>query len=611
MVVTAAAFPAQEGEVSANVTIITREDIERQQAVTVSEILTQVPGLHVDESGARGGLSSVYIRGGDPNFTAIMIDGIPINDPTNARGGSVDLSSLTPENIERIEVVRGPASSLYGSDPMAGVINIVTRRGDKEGRYRFTLEGGSFGHARGVLDTSGSAEPVNYSLSLAYRRNDEQVDRDKFRLGNIGLNLDLLKFRNLSLRLTTQYSNASARAFPEGSGGPRFAILRDTERRDAQDFLTGLRVAHEISRQWQQDLSATFFSRNQSVDSPGVQSARDIFAIPPANFDTSYARYQFLWKSNYRFTSDWALAGGVQLTGEKGEREGFQDLSVFGAPDNIANDFAITRFTPAAFMETNVSATENLKATAGVRLDRPERFDSELSPKLGLLYHASSNTNLRLNVGRAFKLPSIHALGDPLIGDRNLKPESSLGGDFGIEQFLFESGQVVKLTYFYNKFSRLIDLDPELAQQGVFKLANLSTVETQGVEANVTIRRYKSLSAQAFFTYLHSDIKNSDQPLRNRPRFSGGIVLENELFDDRLVARMNLNAIGKKYDLQIPTTRRSTEAYLKADLAVTFSPNRSLRFFGVLANLTNAKYEDYVGFSAPGTNLRFGMTYRH
>jgi outer membrane receptor for ferrienterochelin and colicin len=109
VVVTAAAFPAQEAEVSANVTIITREEIERQQAVTVSEILTQVPGLHVDESGARGGLSSVYIRGGDPNFTAIMIDGIPINDPTNARGGSVDLSSLTPEHIERIEIVRGPA----------------------------------------------------------------------------------------------------------------------------------------------------------------------------------------------------------------------------------------------------------------------------------------------------------------------------------------------------------------------------------------------------------------------------------------------------------------------------------------------------------------------
>jgi vitamin B12 transporter len=117
MVVTAAAFPAQEGEISADITIITREEIERQQAVTVSEILTQVPGLHVDESGARGGLSSVYIRGGDPNFTAIMIDGVPINDPTNARGGSVDLSTLTPEHIERIEIVRGPASSLYGSDP--------------------------------------------------------------------------------------------------------------------------------------------------------------------------------------------------------------------------------------------------------------------------------------------------------------------------------------------------------------------------------------------------------------------------------------------------------------------------------------------------------------
>jgi vitamin B12 transporter len=610
MVVTAAAFPAQEGEISADITIITREEIERQQAVTVSEILTQVPGLHVDESGARGGLSSVYIRGGDPNFTAIMIDGVPINDPTNARGGSVDLSTLTPENIERIEIVRGPASSLYGSDPLAGVINIVTRRGDKESRYGFTLEAGSFGHARGVLGASGPAEPVNYSLSLAYRRNDEQVDRDKFRLGNIGLNLDLLKFHNFSLRWTSQYSTRSASAFPEGSGGPRFAILRDTERRDSRDLLTGLHLSHDINPQWQQNLSASIFYRTQSVDSPGVQSSPDVFAIPPANFDTTYTRSHFLWKSNYRFTTDWALAGGVQLTGEKGEREGFQDLRVLGAPDNMANDFAITRFTPAGFMETNVLATESLKATVGVRLDLPQKFDSELSPQLGLLYHASKKTKLRLNFGRAFKLPSIHALGDPLIGDRNLKPESSLGGGVGIEQFLFETGQVFKLTYFYNKFSRLIDLDPELAQQGVFKLANLSTVETQGIEANVTIRPYQSFSAKGFFTYLHSDIKDSDQPLRNRPRFSGGIVLENELFE-RLLVRMNFSAVGKKFDLQIPTARRSTEAYVKADLALTFAANRSWTILGVLANLTNSKYEDYVGFRAPGTNVTVGMTYRH
>jgi vitamin B12 transporter len=609
VVVTAAAFPAQEGEISANITIITSEEIERQQAVTVSEILTQVPGLHVDESGARGGLSSVYIRGGDPNFTSIMIDGIPINDPTNARGGSVDLSSLTPEHIERIEIVRGPASSLYGSDPMAGIINIVMRRGGKESRYGFTLEGGSFGHARGVLDAGGPAGPVNYSLSLAYRRNDEQVDRDKFRLGNVGLNLDLLKNHYFSLRLTSQYSATSARTFPEGSGGPRFAILRVTEIRDSRDLLTGLHFSHDINPQWQQNLSASIFYRTQSVDSPGVQSARDIFAIPPANFDTTYTRSQFLWKSNYRFTSDWALAGGVQLTGEKGEREGFQDLRVLGAPENMKNDFAIARFTPAAFMETNVSVGENLKGTAGVRLDFPEKFDSELSPKLGVLYHASTKTNLRLNFGRAFKLPSIHALGDPLIGDRNLRPESSLGGDVGIEQ-LFEPGQVLKVTYFYNRFSRLIDLDPELAQQGVFKLANLSTVETQGIETNVTIRPYESVNAKGYFTYLHSDIKNSDQPLRNRPRFFGGIALENKFFE-RLFVRMNLSAVGKKFDLQIPTARRSTEAYVRADLALTFSPNSSWSIFGVLANLTNAKYEDYVGFRAPGTNVRFGMSYRH
>jgi outer membrane receptor protein involved in Fe transport len=111
-----------------------------------------------------------------------MIDGIQSNDPTNSRGGSVNLSHLTPEHIEQIENLRGPASSLYGSDPMAGAINIITRRGGNEPKYSFMAEGGSFNYGRGVIQSSGPLKPFNYSFSLGFNRNDEQVKKDKSNL---------------------------------------------------------------------------------------------------------------------------------------------------------------------------------------------------------------------------------------------------------------------------------------------------------------------------------------------------------------------------------------------------------------------------------------------
>jgi vitamin B12 transporter len=606
VVVTASALPQRPEDTSASVTTIGKDEIRRMQANRVAEVLSQIPGLHVDEMGSRGGISSVYIRGGDPNFTLIMIDGIPINDPMNPRGGSVDLSNLMPEHIDRIEIVRGPMSSLYGSDAMAGAINIITRRGKAETSYDFLAEGGSFGYVRGVLGTSGTLQRTKYAALFSFNRTDEQVKKDRFNTGSVAVNLDLLESKNLSLRLTNQYTKTATRAFPEGSGGPRLAILRDTEERETHEVVTGIHLSLRGNHRWQQELTSGLFYRTQAVDSPGVQVTNAVFQIPPATFDTNYARYQFLWKHLFQVASNWSLAAGTQLTYENGVREGLQKLTALGAPDDLRSNFAISRFTPAVIFETNIAPAKDVRITTGFRLDVPESARSEFSPKLGLLYRPYSTTELRLNVGRGFKLPSFNALGDPLIGNRNLKPETSIGADLGIEQGLFKNQHTVGITYFYNRFSDLIDLDPDLAQQGVFRLVNLSTVETQGIESNVKIRATDSLRMKGYFTYLHSDIKGTDQPLRNRPKFSGGVVFDSEWFE-QLLLRLDVNLVGKKFDLQVPTRRNTTAGYARANLTITYAPTKTWRLFGVVENLTNTSYEDYIGFRRPGVAVRGGF----
>ena len=182
--------------------------------------------------------------------------------------------------------------------------------------------------------------------------------------------------------------------------------------------------------------------------------------------------------------------------------------------------------------------------------------------------------------------------------------------DVGIEHSFFGDRASLGITYFYNQFSGLVDLDPNLARRAIFKLVNLSTVETQGVEASLRITANDALTLKTHFNYLDSDIKETKEPLRNRPRFSGGIVVQSEL-SRQLSLTSDISLVGRKFDLQVPTSKRSTAGYATANLGLTYQPVEAWHLFGVLQNFTNKRYEDYIGFQSPGIALRFGIAYRN
>ena len=608
VVVTASAGPTALSRTPASVAVISRDQIDRQEANRLSTVLQQIPGLYVDEMGGRGGISSVYIRGGDPNFTVIMIDGIRLNDPTNQRGGSVDLSTLTTERIDRIEIVRGPASVLYGSDAMGGVINIITRRGQPKRKHRLQVEGGQFGYTREFLQASGPLESLTYTSSISYTRNDAQVDGDQFELATVSGRLEWPQGTPLTVQLTGQYTKSDVRSFPEGSGGPRLAILRDTEQRDTDEAALGILVTQTGDGEATNQFSATLFHRSQDVENPGVLSAPDTFQIPPATFTTNFTQFRLLWKHLRTLSKEWSLAGGLQLNREHGERTGVQQLSALGQSPDQRSDFQKTRTTPAGFVEASFFPLPNVTVTSGVRLDVPEEFPVQVSPRAALIVHFPSETTLRGSYGEGFKLPSFNALGDPLIGNSALEAESSVGWDAGIRQELSQGKYGIEMTYFYNRFSDLIDLDPNLARQGTFKLINLNTVVTQGIELSLDARPLPSLHLKGYFTYLDSDIRGTSGQLRNRPRYSGGFVIDAQPIPS-LKIRGDVRAVGERFDLQIPTDQQSVPGYIKADLAATLYFWKSWKLFGVVENVTNTTYEEFLGFGAPKAWFRFGLEY--
>ncbi len=610
MVVSASALHTPLTSTPANVTVITRTQIEAQQAYRFSEILQQVSGLHVDEMGGRGGINSLYLRGGDPNFTLIMIDGVPMNDPTDARGGSVDLSTLTPERIERIEVLRGPLSSRYGSEAVSGVINIMTRTGEKESHQSLRLAGGRFGYVREVLQANGPIGPATYALSFSHTRNDEQVKHDRFALATVGWHVNWSDHLPIHLRITGQLTHSSSRAFPEGSGGPRLAFSQETEKRKSYELATGLHVDHDLTADWQQTFSMNLFRRTFDNKNPGVFSTPTMLRIPPNSSDTTYTRIQPRWEHTITLTPDWSIAGGMQLITEIGKRNGIQELTALGAPTDQNIDFRNTRSTGAFFSEVSATLFSAIHLTGGFRVDLPEGFDSEVSPRIALSYQVTDFTRIRGGYSEGFKLPGMASLGDPIIGNAQLQPESSQGWDIGIQQNVGDDFLEMELTYFRNRFSQLIDLDPALARMNIFRLVNLQSVTTQGLEVSTQLRPVPSFSVRGFLTYLKTHIQGSSERLRNRPTWSGGMILTAQP-SAAWTLRTQVRAVGTRVDLQIPTENDEVAGYVKADFAVTYRPTPAWRFFGVLENLSNARYEEFLGFPSPRLIFRLGLEYTH
>ena len=211
VIVTATVAPTPLDRTTAPVTVISREQIAAQQATSVTELLRQVPGVHIDQAGARGGISSVYVRGSDPNFTVVLIDGVKVNDPTNSRGGSFDFSTLSTDNIERIEIVRGPLSAVYGSDALGGVINIITRRGTGVPNGSVEVSAGRFDAYRTLLQANGTLGVLDYAVSGSYLDNGRPVEGNRFLGATLQTNLGVHLTDAIELRVSCAMLTATVK----------------------------------------------------------------------------------------------------------------------------------------------------------------------------------------------------------------------------------------------------------------------------------------------------------------------------------------------------------------------------------------------------------------
>jgi outer membrane cobalamin receptor len=609
VIVTGSAHSTQLHQSTQSVTILKAEQLAPLQPNRVSTMLQQVPGLHSDEMGGRSGISSLYLRGADPNFTLIMLDGIPMNDSTNQRGGSVDLSTIPVDRIDRVEIVRGPLSAFYGSEAMAGAINFITNSASTDPSLRLLGEGGRFDYLKGLLQTGGSVGPLSANISLSHTQNGEQIEKDSFLMDSVGWNVSLQTDPNVDIRLNGQYTDSTVRSFPEGSGGSEFALLRETERRKTQEFLTGVSASFLTPSGWHHQVFLSVTRRLQDVSNPGILATPTLVALPPADFQTLYNRFQARMTTTWTINPQWKFSLGEQLTHERGRRNGTQDLSSFGGSSDQPDDFAIRRTLGGTFAELTSVWWQKLIVNSGIRADISQGFQPKISPRIGASYQLLPSMQIRGGYGKGFKLPSLSSLGDPLIGNPALQPETSIGWDIGLDYHTSDEEFTATIEYFHNRFRKLIDLDPELLNQGIIRLANIDEAVTHGWNISLSFTPIPIISFQSSLTHLTTRVTETGAPLRNRPKWRGWLGVTMRL-SSTVNVKSQVTWVSSSFDFQVPTQTTRVGGFAKADITLNYHPFTAWSCYAALENVTNSSYEQFAGFPAPPFTFRFGLEYR-
>lgn len=591
VVVTATRTETPEEQATTSITVITDEEIRQQQAESVLEVLRNVPGLDVVQTGSRGNTASVFIRGSESDHVLVLIDGVEVNSPTT---GGFDFAHLTTESIERIEVLRGAGGTLYGSQAIGGVIQIITKAGKGRPELSLSAEGGNGRTDRQATTLRGGGERLGYAFSASrletsgFRRQND----DYRNLATSG-RLDFRPTEDTALRGIFHFRKTDLGLFNSNNF---IAGMGDANaRQNLTDYLFRLDWEQTLLRGWDYRLSGSLFKEHQKFsDDP-----------EPGSFDVrtrNRFRQRILtgdFQTNYRWR-EWSITTfGIEYKNRGATVSTVSRTTIREDQGNVAYYLQ----EQLRFFE------ERLFLVGGVRLDDHQAFGTELSPSFSAAYHLKeTGTKFKFGYAEGFKAPSLNELFFPNFGNPDLGPEKSWEINAGAEQKLLERLQV-GLTYFHREVEDLIAavFNPAL---GRFEAQNVSQVRVDGIELFGDVNVARGLSLRANYTFLEND--TSRGRLLRRPRHRGNFLINYQ--EEPFHINLNVNVVGRRDDVNVTSGADVKEAgYVKVDLASSYqlplklTGVESLSLYGKIENLFNKKYQEADGFRARPLNFLIGI----
>jgi vitamin B12 transporter len=647
--------------VPASAFVVSVNDLARSQRVSAFDALRSSPGVAVTQTGRRGGVTSLFVRGGESDYTKVLIDGVPANDA----GGAFDLSDVTTDSLERIELVRGPQSALYGSDAVSGVLQFVTRRGTSQTPELDLLgEGGSFGFNRQLARLAGASGAFDYAASFSHLRTNGRDRNDDYQNRTASTNLGYRFREQTGLRVTLRNENSGA-----GVAGATARYFPDPDERiRRRRVAASARLDDQTTRLWHQSLAFVFSENNQESFDPAAQDLTRP-ATPPDTF-FAFNDFRSYFKNHQRrrglrYQSDLILphnnllSAGVDFDEER---------AVFDSGFAGANRVAPDRRNLGFFVQDQFSFADRLVVNAGLRVEdnRAEvpaslsailtslgsasvrgevGFGTVVVPKVALAFtvHRGTDglgaTRLRASYGEGIKAPTLVEAFSPspfFLGNPTLKPERARSFDLGVEQLFWRDRARLEVTFFENRYRDQIAFvgdpatfgGPVKTPAGVLThFVNNDRARARGVELMAAVRPIRQLSVSGHYTLVASEqtaaadvidfatlrlvpSKEVGLPLVRRPKHAGAlnVAWTTERFD------VNLDGffVGRRRDVDPVTFSRLVynEGYAKVDLAGGYRVTPRVTAFARIENLLNQNYQEALGYPAYRLNFSAGMRLR-
>ena len=594
VVVTANTRPTELSQTPAPVDIIGRNEIDQRQAVLLPDLLSTQTGISLARTGPVGGLTTIFIDGGNSSFTKVLIDGTPVNIP----GGDFDFSNVTLDNIDKVEVVHGAESALYGTDAMSGVVQIVSHRGTtRVPEINLFTEGGSFSSARGGAQFSGLLGKLDYSAAGSYFHTEGQgvndADLNRGFAGNIGYSFSDTNQVHLTVRSNASFAGAPGQTLLFPADPTAFYDLQQLSSNLTWNFQTGKHWSHHFS-----GAESRYYS---------------ISGFPPfGNFPNQSNRAGGLAQSTYSFRSG-AVTGGYQYEAE--------NVAAVQAHRNNQGGFLDGRWSPIP----------RLTLSAGGRAEANASFGTHVVPRAGAvlaLRYAKGflgDTRVRAAYGQGIEEPTALESFDTdpcSLGNPNLRPQRSRTFNVGLDQYFSSDGVRVSATYFASEFRDLIQSEPGTQPGcpfGSIAFVNIGLSRARGVNFSTTTRLTRWLSLNGNYSFDNTRVLRSatagtgfQEPgdhLLRRPVNSGNIWLTAAY--RRFNFNVNAYITGARVDSDFDGLGLNRNpGYARFDVATSCLLARGISFYGRVTNLLDKQYQEAIGFPTLGRDYRLGLNYR-
>ncbi|HEY8052007.1 MAG TPA: TonB-dependent receptor [Steroidobacteraceae bacterium] len=595
IVIAATRVPTPVLEVASSITVVTAADIEARQERTFADVLKDIPGVNVVQTGGPGGATSVFMRGTNSNHTKVLVDGIDISDPSNSTG-AFDFGQLLTQDIQRVEVLRGPQSGLYGSDAIGGVINIITRSGSGPLQFTGAVEGGTFDTFNQAGTLSGSQDAFHYSASVSHyhagsvpvtpldllapgeARNNDYDDNLTF---STKLGLDVTP--GFDLGLVARYTDIHVRTTGEDYLPPLFVGVPAAEQTAAatDEYFTRL-AAHALSFDGLLDQTLGLAYTHDRTSTVVPQT--------PAALNTGERR-KADWQGNLKFDPTETVVLGAEY-----ER------------DEIDQPIEANVHVTSGYAELQSQLGEHWFSALNARYDDNSLFGSKATWRFAPAWViADTDTKLKASVGTGFKAPTLSELYQSFppffFANPNLKPESSTGYDLGIEQGLIRDVLRAGVTAYYNRIRDLITTDVTGTTY-----ANVGRATTQGIESFIAWQPLQTLTLRLDYTFTEASDEVLHQELLRRPKHRAS-------FDTTWQAtsawQWNLDVlwVGTWVDgnRDFSVGRLDAPGYTTLNLATTYDLSPRFALFGRIDNLFDRHYENPVGFLQPSLGVFAGI----